>query len=325
MKVRLVMLAYQNKDKIIKIVAMSFLGSFFLIAAILSAMNPFKDNHDLKDKYQSAYQDVVILYALDDLSISIDQIKAVDLVMYSDITERKESDIKNDIIYYYLVRRTYEREVCNEETSECSLEVIYYYTFNNPKAIMEKYQQDGKLTELQVDDIGYMLELQNTAYGTSKGFDGQVPIASGDFVLPTAHGSVTCSIGCYDGHIGTDIGAPIGTALYSITDAVVIDLHNGCDNNGYLGNPCGNYITTLSNIDDVDTVILYYHLSSADVTIGQEVKRGEQIGEAGNSGNSTGPHTHIEVIVNAKYMESKDIRVGKYVDLERLIDFPPSW
>lgn len=324
MKVRLAILAYQNKDKLLKIVGITLASTFFLVAAILSALDPFKDNSDLQDPYQKAYKYVVEMYNIDELSITTDQIKAVDLVMYEDITKRKENDIKDDIINYYIIKRSYEREVCNE-TNECSLEVIYYYTFNSSKEIIQKYQDDGKLSERQIDDIASMLELQQAAYGSSKGFNGQVPIASGDFVLPTAHGQVTCGVGCYPGHIGTDIGAPIGTALYSITDAVVIDLHNGCDNNGYLGNPCGNYITTVSNIDGIDTVIFYYHLSTADVEIGQEVKRGEQIGVAGNSGNSDGPHTHIEVIMNATYLENKSIRIGKYVDIEKLIDFPPSW
>ena len=45
---------------------------------------------------------------------------------------------------------------------------------------------------------------------------------------------------------------------------------------------------------------LYGHMSKFAVRPGQKIKRGDIIGYVGNTGSSTGPHVHYEVIKNGK-------------------------
>ncbi|MBR6107294.1 MAG: peptidoglycan DD-metalloendopeptidase family protein [Oscillospiraceae bacterium] len=61
----------------------------------------------------------------------------------------------------------------------------------------------------------------------------------------------------------------------------------------------GNYI----QIDHGNGLVtLYAHLSSISVSTGQKVQLGQKIGNVGSTGNSTGPHLHLGVILNGQYV-----------------------
>lgn len=88
-------------------------------------------------------------------------------------------------------------------------------------------------------------------------------------------------------HEGMDFAADIGTPVYATGNAKVI----GADwNSGY-----GNLIVLDHGYNYTTR---YAHLSKMHVHKGQTVKRGDLIGEVGNTGKSTGPHLHYEVRIN---------------------------
>lgn len=85
-------------------------------------------------------------------------------------------------------------------------------------------------------------------------------------------------------HEGMDFAAEKGTPVFATGNGTVI--RTGW-NGGY-----GKMIT----IDHgYNYKTRYAHLNEIDVTVGQKVKRGDKIGEVGNTGKSTGPHLHYEV------------------------------
>ena len=57
----------------------------------------------------------------------------------------------------------------------------------------------------------------------------------------------------------------------------------------------GNFVK-ISHGNGVETV--YGHCSKLYVTTGQTVAQGEAIAAVGSTGNSTGPHLHLEIRVN---------------------------
>jgi murein DD-endopeptidase MepM/ murein hydrolase activator NlpD len=85
-----------------------------------------------------------------------------------------------------------------------------------------------------------------------------------------------------------DFTAPTGTEIYATGDGTIEKADN--EGNGY-----GIHVV-INHGYGYQT--LYGHMSRVKVKPGQKVKRGEVIGYVGNTGTSSGPHVHYEVIKN---------------------------
>lgn len=110
-----------------------------------------------------------------------------------------------------------------------------------------------------------------------------------EFQLPVAHYVLTARFGEVSGlwhtvHTGLDFAAPEGTPIHSVGAGVVVSTAY----DGSYGNK------TVVRLDD-GTVLWYCHQSAFEVHPGQRLATGQLVGLIGATGNTTGPHLHLEV------------------------------
>ena len=86
-------------------------------------------------------------------------------------------------------------------------------------------------------------------------------------------------------HPGVDLMAPRGTAILSMESGTVVEV-------GHLTTGYGNYVR-VAHAGLIST--LYAHMERVEARVGQVVSCGEEIGQVGTTGWSTGPHLHFEV------------------------------
>lgn len=96
-------------------------------------------------------------------------------------------------------------------------------------------------------------------------------------------------------HEGDDFSAKTGTPVYATADGRV---------------RISKYYSTFGNYIEIDHgrgyKTVFGHLSKRKVKVGEKVIRGQKIGEVGNTGRSTAPHLHYEILFNNKSKNPKD-------------------
>lgn len=102
-------------------------------------------------------------------------------------------------------------------------------------------------------------------------------------------------------HKGIDFPYPMGTKVVAAQKGIVITTKRL--NYGY-----GYYVMIYHGTDAKGRkiVTLYGHNSSILVSVGQTVRKGQQIAKGGSTGNSTGPHCHFELIIDGTKVNAKN-------------------
>lgn len=135
-----------------------------------------------------------------------------------------------------------------------------------------------------------------------------------DALLWPARGRLSAGTWAYPGggvHLGADLALPMHTPLKAPASGIVLYADAPVQESiGYPGNwsgypaGAGNSVLMLCQAADRVYAISFFHLSgSIRVAAGATVEQNDIIALSGSSGNSTGPHVHIELIELAQSME----------------------
>ncbi|MFK7931902.1 MAG: M23 family metallopeptidase [Saprospiraceae bacterium] len=158
---------------------------------------------------------------------------------------------------------------------------------------------------INFDPVAYRAQQeQESAASTTNSSENTTTITeknlSRSFLFPLKNKDLTDIISGYGDqrgggkrqHEGIDIPAPKGTPVIAISKGTISKVAN--KGNG------GKQVWLKSN--DGKHTFFYAHLNSFTVAEGQLIKRGEQIGTVGNTGNArhTLPHLHLGVYVGSR-------------------------
>jgi len=106
-----------------------------------------------------------------------------------------------------------------------------------------------------------------------------------------------CGVKTYEGHRGTDIGAPRNSEVFAADSGWVQARADGFGD-GYLGsqdgNGFGNHVV-LFHDPDHNTIYGHFTAGTGIPSKGDTVACGARLGASGTSGNSSGPHMHFEL------------------------------
>ncbi|NGT56631.1 peptidoglycan DD-metalloendopeptidase family protein [Clostridium perfringens] len=163
---------------------------------------------------------------------------------------------------------------------------------NPTGSVVTENNGDGWLPP-RIDSTGNFKTVNN-AYGNG-------------WIIPVTGGQVTALFGHYPSgapHSGTDFGVPIGTPVRASKSGTVIK-------KAELDYSYGYHLF----IDHGDGLVtIYAHNSKLLVSEGQHVTAGQIIAKSGNTGNSTGPHSHIELRYNGTPVNfAPSLRIGDTV------------
>ncbi len=181
------------------------------------------------------------------------------------------------------------------------------------KIVVEYRKKEGELEEQRSSIAGDLDEIKDSlndvsdALGTVAPSPGWIYPVKGNFRVSETVWFY--SSGGY--HIGVDLAIPMGSKLVAPANGVIVFVSDRCSSDGYFCSSCGwpglsgggNQVAMIMQIGEDVYYALNMHLKkgvSDIVSVGDIVNQGDLIGYVGDSGCSTGPHLHHELIYLGK-------------------------
>lgn len=197
---------------------------------------------------------------------------------------------------------------------------------------LQLYQQQAKLGE-EYRDVGAQIKtsraLLNDAIKrgckpTQNIYNCITVLSSGTFIRPFASGYVSSNFGfrkspcsgCSSNHRGIDLSSSNkSTPIYAIGNGKVAD--------AYYSSSGGWTVDIIHSVKGKRYTSTYMHMQSRpSVVKNQQVTTATKLGIMGNTGNSTGPHLHLQVATCWRYIDCTTTFNSKSINPRNVISFP---
>ena len=175
------------------------------------------------------------------------------------------------------------------EGKELDLTIVEKFTQNEEEAVTEDVELAKTDIQIKVEEIIQEKEEQER-------IDALPEINGIKLAVTPISGRISSRYGVSSSirssrHTGLDIAATRGTPIKVVADGTV----TFAKYNGSYGN--------LVKVDHGNGVETWYaHTNRMYVKVGDKVKAGDVIAAVGSTGNSTGPHLHLEIRINGKHV-----------------------
>ncbi len=152
------------------------------------------------------------------------------------------------------------------------------------EAEMENAEEAKAILEAQQKTLQQSMHEEQTASSAGS----SLAVNPGGFIKP-ASGAITSGFGSRWGklHAGIDIAKPGTVPVVAAASGTVI--------RAYYSSTYGNVVFISHRINGKTYTTVYAHLREMNVSAGQAVKQGQQVGLMGNTGRSSGQHLHFEL------------------------------
>lgn len=176
------------------------------------------------------------------------------------------------------------------------------------KAFQKKYSlsQDGKFGPSTIKKIKSIVPIddEKTTQKTTSKSNGKYDLCWPVSKTVKNYKNITSNLGNRNApvkgasvkHKGIDIGIASGSKILACADGVVKFASSNSAR--------GKYVVIYH--EELGITSVYQHLSSTAVKVGSKVKKGDYIAKSGNTGKTSGPHLHYELVVTKSAPKSVD-------------------
>lgn len=168
----------------------------------------------------------------------------------------------------------------------------YLEEISDNKEEQQKIENEIQSLIRSSSNSGSSSSSSSSSSGSRDSSPSQETAANGKFIYPTTYHKVSGGYPNYASgryHGALDFPCPVGTPVYAVASGTVV----------FAGwhYSYGNYVL-INHGGGLSSIVA--HNSSLVVSAGQSVTQGQVVAYSGSTGNSTGPHVHLEARVNGQ-------------------------